>query len=91
MLTEIQAETTELEQQVMDNSQLLDAQINQYVASHKGQYIVFHENKHYFVNDLDEAETKGIAEFGEDTGFVIKKITDNPTQPAIFSTVIIGS
>ena len=89
MLTEIQEQA--LENQVKANSYLLNNQIDKYVVTHKGQYIIFHENKHYFANDLDEAETKGIAEFGDDTGFVIKKITDNPHQPAIFSTVIIGS
>ncbi len=74
-----------IEQQVIENSNLLDNEIDKYIKTHKGQYIVFDTYKVHFSNNFEEAVELGREKFGDDKGFVVKKLTD---QLPIFSALV---
>lgn len=76
---------TKMEKQVKTNSSLLDKKINSLIKANKDKYVVFHKGEHYIADTLKEGLQKGIQTFGEDTGFVLEKLTK--TMPILSSLV----
>jgi len=65
-----------LEKQVKENSLALEKVISKYMEEHKDKYAIYHNGAIDFVDNFGAAVKKGIETYGEDTGFVVKKITN---------------
>lgn len=74
-----------LEKEVKENSIMLEKTMSKYIKSHKNKYIIFNKNEIYFANNLKSGVNKGINKFGENTGFVVKKVTN---EIAIVSSLV---
>ena len=64
-----------LEREVKINSILLDEKLTAYLKTHKNKYVVFDSGKAFFEETFGEGVEKGVKEFGENVGFVVKKVT----------------
>lgn len=75
-----------LEKEVIENSELASSLMtHSFIKKYENKYIVFHKYNHYIVESLKAGIEKGIYEFGEKAGFLVKKITKvNP----VFSSLI---
>ena len=64
-----------LENDVMINSLMLEKIISSLVKEHSGKYVVFYNDTKYFSNSFEDGVQEGINKFGENVGFVVKKVT----------------
>jgi len=67
-----------IQQQVIDNAKLLDEKWSEIIkdSANHGKYIIFHKGQIKIVDDFEIATTTGRKVFGESTGFVVRKITN---------------
>jgi hypothetical protein len=73
------------EDKVKQNAALLDEIMESFIKTNRNQYVTFYEGKSVFSNSLDEALEIGDVEFGENSGFVVRKIRD---KPIVFSNLV---
>ena len=64
-----------LEKEVKENSSQLDEKIKNLIKKQKDKYAVYNNGNVYFADSFKEGVNTGIKEFGEETGFVVKKVT----------------
>lgn len=74
-----------LEEEVIVNTILLEYNIEKHTKKYTGKYIVFNEGEHYIVDSYSEGIKKGEEIFGEDKGFVVRKLSK--TMPVCSSFV----
>ena len=79
------AEIKKLEKEVISNSYLLDNELHKHIKTHKDEYIVFNNYEYVFTDTFEDGVDAGIKKFGENTGFVVSKVSN---QPAIFSALV---
>lgn len=64
-----------IENEVISNSGLVEARFSSYFKEHENEYLIFNSGKEFFTKSFAEALKKGEKEFGEDTGFVVRKVS----------------
>ncbi|PKL17925.1 MAG: hypothetical protein CVV49_08505 [Spirochaetae bacterium HGW-Spirochaetae-5] len=64
-----------LENEVMINSILFEDKLPVYIKTHKDKYAVFNQGEIFFADSFKEGVNTGISQFGENIGFVVKKIS----------------
>ena len=69
-----QMDILKMEKQVKSNTSLLDKELGSIIKTNSGKYIVFHNGSYFITKTLDSGLQKGIKEFGENVGFVLKKL-----------------
>ena len=76
-----------LEEEVMKNSLLLEKEWKSILKDkeYKDMYVVFHDKKKVFTLIFEDAIKKGIKVFGNDVGFVVKKVTN---ESVTFSNLV---
>lgn len=77
---------SKLEKEVKANSLLLEKTLPQMVKKHKNQYVAFYKGEQYFSANLTESLKLGMEKFGENSGFVVRKVS---TEPMIFSSLVV--
>ncbi len=74
-----------IESQVRINSIHLESRLDSYLKTHHNQYVIFNNNEAEFVSTFSEGVKKGIILYGENTGFVVKKVSKSP---AVLSSLV---
>jgi len=64
-----------LEKEVMINSLILEDKLSTYIKTHKDKYAVYNQGKVEFADSFKSGVEKGIEIFGENIGFVVKKVS----------------
>ncbi|MCL5674956.1 MAG: hypothetical protein M1501_04355 [Candidatus Omnitrophica bacterium] len=74
-----------MEKEVKKNSLMLDKEMDSFIKSAESKYVVYNKGKSYIADTLKNGVELGIKNFGEDTGFAVKKITKS--MPILSSLV----
>ena len=82
---EVAMNVKKLENQVKINSLILDEKLASYIKKHKDEYIVFNDGEAEFTSTFKEGVNKGLEKYGENVGFVVKKVTK---RTPIFSSLV---
>lgn len=67
-----------LEKEVKENSLMLEKDMDIFIKLDKNKYVVYNKGKFYITPTLKEGVRVGIKQFGENIGFVVKKIAKSP-------------
>jgi hypothetical protein len=67
-----------LEKEVKANSLMLEKDMDGFIKSDKNKWVVYNKGKSYITSTLKKGVDLGIKHFGENIGFVVKKITKLP-------------
>lgn len=78
---------SKLEQKVVHNAGLLDKKMDSLVKDHAGKYVVFFEGKTEYSDDFNLALLKGDEVFGNQAGFVVRKVSKSVPVFACLTSV----
>ena len=73
-----------LEKEVINNSLQLEKKMPSLLNKYKNKFIVYNKGECHYETSFEKGVEYGIKHFGENVGFVVKKITKQiPTFPSL--------